>query len=86
MAMFVIGAPILGTLWIFFGPVVSSIKLEKLEGVTKDEVRRIVGEPEEISDNQWLYSWWPNQGWVSISFDGNGRVAVVNDEQVGIFR
>jgi hypothetical protein len=80
-------ALILFALWKLFGPVFPESKLRAVDGATEADVRRILGQPSEITaQGQWIYDWWPNQGWVSITFDEGGRVCVVNDEQVGVFR
>lgn len=51
-------------------------------GMTKDEVRSVLGEPQKTGKDYWEYSRFGNQGWVEIHFDDAGRLAEVNDESV----
>jgi hypothetical protein len=74
--------------WSIVGPVIPPDTLKSLRGAMKDDVRRILGEPSEIQrDGDWTFVRPPRQGWVTISFDENGRVHLINDEQAcpGLF-
>ncbi|NQT16793.1 MAG: hypothetical protein HQ582_28810 [Planctomycetes bacterium] len=52
-------------------------------GITKAEVRDILGEPAEGEDSHtWVYQRWGNAGWVEVCFDEDGAVVEVNDESV----
>lgn len=62
-------------------PAVPIWKLKQVEtGMTKQQVRDVLGEPQDIGDGEWTYSEWGNPGWVEISFDRSGRVTHINDE------
>jgi hypothetical protein len=66
-----------------FGPVVPYHLLRNIEGATKDDVVRILGKPSDGGATRtWIYTRWPNQGWVGVTFDDSGRVSEVNDESV----
>lgn len=68
--------------WMIVGPVIPAQTLKSLRGATQADVRRILGEPSEVqSDGTWVYDRPPTQGWVQISFDDDGLVQSVNDEQ-----
>jgi len=74
---------LIGAAWWIGGPVISAGTLKALRGSTQADVRRILGEPNEIMhDGDWIYDRPPNPGWVAISFDEGGSVQSVNDEQV----
>ena len=68
-------------LWIG-GPVIPYAKLDSLAvGMTKAQVKAILGEPAEMtSDGHWIYDRPPNPGWVKVYFDELGRFAGINDE------
>ena len=53
-------------------------------GMTKEEVRKVLGEPRRIREQEavWEYSRWGNAGYVDIHFDGVGKLQSVNDESV----
>ena len=74
---------LIGAAWWIGGPVISARTLKALRGTTQADVRRILGEPNEIMpDGDWIYDRPPNPGWVAISYDEGGSVQSVNDEQV----
>jgi hypothetical protein len=65
------------------GPVISPRLLRQVEGATKEELVRMLGQPSQVMDyGDWIYTRWPNRGWVEIGFDENDRVLEVNDESV----
>lgn len=66
------------------GPAVSRSRLAQIRmGMTKSEVREVLGEPSENGNlHQWEFSSPLNFGWVEISFDDQGRVTEINDESV----
>lgn len=77
-----------GAAWWIVGPVIPAHTLESIHEATRDDVRRILGEPTEIqSHRDWIYVRPPTAGWVKISFGENGRVQLINDEQAcpGLF-
>lgn len=71
-------------LCLFLGSVVSADKLRRLEpGMTREAVAQVIGKPSRITgDGVWEYERWGNPGWVSVHFDGNDRLVLVNDESV----
>ena len=63
------------------GPVIPRPQLEQLKkGMTKSEVRAILGDPKVIDGSQWIYTRWANPGWVEVYFDADERFRNVNDE------
>jgi hypothetical protein len=69
--------------WWIGGPVIPASTLKALRGAAQSDVRRILGAPATImSDGGWIYDRPPNPGWVAISFDDDGQVRSINDEQV----
>jgi hypothetical protein len=69
--------------WWIAGPVFPASTLLSLRGKTREEVRQILGEPSRIlEDGDWHYSRPLNPGWIEVSFDSDGRICGVNDEQV----
>jgi hypothetical protein len=65
------------------GPVIPRYRLKQVkEGMTQDQVRAIIGEPDSVYGGGWQYRKWPNPGWVDVLFDTEGRVTVVGDESV----
>lgn len=64
-----------------YGPVFPKHHLERIQsGMSKDEVRSILGTPQKANAIEWTYWHSPNPGWVEIWFDRRGRVSSVNDE------
>ncbi len=62
------------------GPAMPNYLMRQLRlGMTKEEVRRLLGPPEKVYDNTWIYSRKGNVGWVEIWFDED-RLGSVNDE------
>lgn len=56
-------------------------------GMTKDEVRAVLGSPNDVKDGgaewmTWEYARWGNAGYVALHFDATGRLAQINDESV----
>jgi hypothetical protein len=73
----------IATVWITSGPVISPHRLARLEVATQQDVLRELGQPAEIqSSRSWIYERWGNFGYVTISFDDQGRVRTINDESV----
>jgi hypothetical protein len=69
--------------WLLFGPVIPFRDLHSLYGASRDDVAEALGHPTAIqNDSEWIYTRWPNQGYVGVTFDQSGRVIVVNDESV----
>ncbi|HBO45266.1 MAG TPA: hypothetical protein DD670_15325 [Planctomycetaceae bacterium] len=68
--------------YVMAGPVVPRSHLRQLkQGMSKSEVRAILGNPETAEeDREWVYSRWGNPGWVEVYFDAEGRFDRVNDE------
>ncbi len=68
--------------YILVRPAMPYYQLNRLAvGMTKDEVRNVLGEPREIRDDSvWEYSRWGNQGWVDVHFDDTDRFVDFNDE------
>ena len=50
--------------------------------MTKDAVHDVMGKPESIDDDMWIYSRPLNAGWVEMWFDEDGRLDGINDESV----
>lgn len=68
--------------WLIVGPVIPARTLELLHSAPMDDVRRLLGDPSQIQDSgNWIYDRPPTQGWVAISFNENGRVRAIDDEQ-----
>ncbi|NLE37590.1 MAG: outer membrane protein assembly factor BamE [Pirellulaceae bacterium] len=70
--------------YVVAGPVVPRSQLRQLkQGMSKSEVRAILGNPETAEeDQQWVYSRWGNPGWVEVHFDAEGRFDRVNSETI----
>ena len=50
---------------------------------TREAVVRTIGLPTTtLGDDTWIYSPWPNQGYVTIRFGADGKVGSVGDESV----
>lgn len=50
-------------------------------GMSAQQVREIMGEPDTIEDpHNWTYDAEMRMGWVGVNFDDNGRVRGMNDE------
>jgi len=66
------------------GPPVPLDLLNRIRtGMSQEQVRGMLGEPESVSEHgDWYYSPWGNQGWVTIGFDESGAVARINNESV----
>jgi hypothetical protein len=52
-----------------------------MRGAGQADVRRLLGDPSEVRDDEWIYARSLNSGWVQIRFDETERVTGVNDEQ-----
>ena len=64
-----------------FGPAMPPHLLGRVqEGMSKEQVRAILGTPQEAGANEWEYWRAPNPGWVEVWFNKHGRVAWINDE------
>jgi hypothetical protein len=73
---------LVGAAWWIGGPVIPATTLKALRGATQADVRRILGDPAEVmSYGDWIYDRPLNPGYVAISFDDDGHVRSVNDEQ-----
>lgn len=73
----------IGVPYLLVRPAMPRSKLSRLAiGMTKDEIRTVLGEPHKTGENYWEYSRFGNQGWVEIHFDDAGRLVEVNDESV----
>jgi hypothetical protein len=64
------------------GPAVPKSLLMSIKpGMSKAEVRGILGAPKNIVGNcEWKYGPGENVGWVEVWFDAQGRVSHINDE------
>jgi hypothetical protein len=52
-----------------------------MPGMTKTEVKDVLGEPQNRpSEHEWEFWRWGNAGWVEVWFNNNGTVNYVNDE------
>jgi hypothetical protein len=61
-------------LWSFNQPPFPLSRLDELnKGMTEDEVRRILGEPNTLHPRHWTYSRLFSWSIVHITFDSNGR-------------
>ncbi len=78
-----IGVPA-GWFYILVRPAMPRSQLNRLViGMTKDDVRNVLGEPRENREGSvWVYSRWGNAGWFEVHFDDASRFAEVNDESV----
>ena len=70
-------------IYILLRPAMPRAKLAQItKGMSKSDVRRVLGEPREKKASDWHFWRWGNAGWVTISFDGVEHVNQVNDESV----
>jgi hypothetical protein len=73
---------LVGAVWWIGGPVIPATTLKALRGKTQDDVRRVLGKPAKVMPyGDWIYDRVLNPGYVAISFDDDGQVRSVNDEQ-----
>ena len=76
-------ALVLGAAYILSRHAVPLSKLERLwPGITKAEIKKILGEPRQVVNGEWHFWRWGNAGWVQVSFDDHGQLKAVNDESV----
>ncbi|TWU04443.1 outer membrane protein assembly factor BamE [Stieleria varia] len=51
-----------------------------IKGLQKSDVREIMGEPQEVSEECWVYRSNWRTGWTQVVFDDDGLVAYVDAE------
>ena len=48
----------------------------RLDGKSKDEIKSVMGKPDEIEDNDWIYNWREGHDYLYFTFDqGRGKAA-----------
>jgi hypothetical protein len=69
--------------WLVAGDPVSQSKWARIhQGMTKDQVIGIMGQPDSFDGNQIEYSRFLNVGWVEFAFDEKNSLIWKNDESV----
>lgn len=48
--------------------------------MTKSEVRKILGKPDELTDHSWSYDTFFNIGWVNVYFDDAEKLSFTDPE------
>mgnify|MGYP003333851251 CR=1 FL=1 len=87
-SLFIVGLGLfIGLCWLIeamIGPAVPRSRLRQIQpGMTKSEVRKLLGKPRGVEgDWQWEFARPLNVGWVEIWFDDQGCVTEINDESV----
>jgi hypothetical protein len=64
------------------GPAIPPEQLKQLKpGMTKSEVEKIVGKPDDAVADVWHYERPLNPGWVGLYFDEADRLLSIDDER-----
>ena len=76
----------LAPVYLMFRPALPTSTLNRIHiGMSKHDVRTILGEPRDINKYQWTYSRFGNNGWVAIMFDEKDKVLEINDESAFVW-
>jgi hypothetical protein len=71
------------TAWLALGDPISQTKWDSIgQGMTRDEVVKILGAPDSLDGDQLEYSGLLNAGWVELVFDESGVLIRKHDESV----
>lgn len=63
------------------GPIVPlSVEARLTPGMSKPQVRDLLGEPNKIEQSRWVYTRFANPGWCSIYWDDSDRLSDVDNE------